>query len=178
MSLPAASTSQGVTHVINYSCPEDDKAYIHRIGRTGRAGASGIAITFVDWADVTRWKTINKTLDLPFEDPPETYSTSEHLFHEQGIPPGTRGRIVEAKPVEKKSDLLLGAEPTQAQQQQPQSFAHAQRAEGRGRGADRLDVGLDVSLQDRLGREADRLRTVTQPKPQPPSSPRRRPVLS
>ena len=93
----------GVTHVINYSCPEDDKAYIHRIGRTGRAGASGIAITFVDWADVTRWKTINKTLDLPFEDPPETYSTSEHLFHEQGIPPGTRGRIVEARPVEKKS---------------------------------------------------------------------------
>jgi superfamily II DNA/RNA helicase len=97
---------QGVTHVINYSCPEDDKTYIHRIGRTGRAGASGIAITFVDWADVTRWKTINKTLDLPFEDPPETYSTSEHLFHDQGIAPGTRGRIVDAKPVEKKTDSV------------------------------------------------------------------------
>jgi superfamily II DNA/RNA helicase len=67
----------GVTHVINYSCPEDDKTYIHRIGRTGRAGASGIAITFVDWADIHRWKMINKTLDLPFDDPPETYSTSE-----------------------------------------------------------------------------------------------------
>ena len=93
----------GVTHVINYSCPEDDKTYVHRIGRTGRAGASGIAITFVDWADVTRWKTINKTLDLPFPDPQETYSTSEHLFHDQGIAPGTKGRIVEAKPVEKKS---------------------------------------------------------------------------
>ena len=36
---------RGVTHVVNYTCPEDDKTYIHRIGRTGRAGATGIAIT-------------------------------------------------------------------------------------------------------------------------------------
>ena len=90
----------GVTHVINYTCPEDDKAYVHRIGRTGRAGASGIAITFVDWADLHRWKMINKTLDLPFDEPQETYSTSEHLWHDQGIPPGTKGRIVPEKPRE------------------------------------------------------------------------------
>ena len=90
----------GVTHVINYSCPEDDKAYVHRIGRTGRAGASGIAITFVDWADLHRWKMINKTLDLPFDELQETYSTSEHLWHDQGIPPGTKGRIVPEKPRE------------------------------------------------------------------------------
>ena len=82
-----------VTHVINYSCPEDEKTYVHRIGRTGRAGASGIAVTFVDWADVTRWKVINKALDLPFDDPAETYSTSEHFFHDMGIPPGTKGRL-------------------------------------------------------------------------------------
>ncbi len=89
---------RGVSHVINYSCPEDDKNYVHRIGRTGRAGASGIAITLVDWADIARWKTINKTLDLPFEDPPETYSTSEHLLHDQGIPHGTQGRLTPEKP--------------------------------------------------------------------------------
>ncbi|HEX6874802.1 MAG TPA: DEAD/DEAH box helicase [Nocardioidaceae bacterium] len=82
-----------ITHVVNYSCPEDEKTYVHRIGRTGRAGATGIAITFVDWADITRWKVINRALDLPFDDPPETYSTSEHFFHDQGIPPGTKGRI-------------------------------------------------------------------------------------
>ncbi len=92
----------GVSHVINYSCPEDDKTYIHRIGRTGRAGASGIAITFVDWADLARWKMINKALDLPFADPQETYSTSEHLYHDQGIAPGTKGRIVDPPPVERK----------------------------------------------------------------------------
>jgi superfamily II DNA/RNA helicase len=84
----------GVTHVVNYSCPEDEKTYLHRTGRTGRAGATGVAITFVDWSDLHRWKMINKALDLPFEDPPETYSSSEHFFHDQGIEPGTTGRII------------------------------------------------------------------------------------
>lgn len=93
---------RGVSHVINYTCPEDDKTYVHRIGRTGRAGATGTAITFVDWADVHRWKMINKALDLPFPEPQETYSTSEHLFHDQGIPAGTTGRVVDPAPVEKK----------------------------------------------------------------------------
>src|SRR5215218_8802708 len=89
----------GVSHVINYTCPEDEKTYIHRIGRTGRAGATGIAVTFVDWADLARWKMINKALDLPFENPQETYSTSEHLYHDLGIAPGTKGRIVDPAPV-------------------------------------------------------------------------------
>jgi len=84
----------GVTHVINYTCPEDEKTYVHRIGRTGRAGATGIAITFVDWADLHRWKMINKALDLPFDEPLETYSSSEHFFHDMGIVPGTKGRII------------------------------------------------------------------------------------
>ena len=87
-----------VTHVINYSCPEDEKTYVHRIGRTGRAGATGVAVTFVDWADVTRWKVINKMLDLPFDEPAETYSTSEHFFHDMGIAPGTKGRLKPAAP--------------------------------------------------------------------------------
>jgi superfamily II DNA/RNA helicase len=83
-----------VTHVINYTCPEDEKTYIHRTGRTGRAGATGIAVTFVDWADVHRWKMINKALDLPFEEPVETYSSSENFLHDMGIPPGTKGRVI------------------------------------------------------------------------------------
>jgi len=91
---------EAVTHVINYTCPEDDKTYLHRIGRTGRAGATGIAITLVDWADVSRWKLINKALDLPFDEPVETYSTSPHLFHDLGIPSDAKGRLVPEKPRE------------------------------------------------------------------------------
>ena len=94
----------GVSHVVNYTCPEDDKTYVHRIGRTGRAGASGIAITLVDATDVHRWKMINKALDLPFDEPIETYSTSEHLFHDQGIAPGTKGRLVPPAPQAPKAD--------------------------------------------------------------------------
>jgi superfamily II DNA/RNA helicase len=82
-----------VTHVVNYQCPEDEKTYLHRIGRTGRAGASGVAITFVDWDDIERWKMINSALDLPFPDPAETYSTSEWLYTELSIPTGTAGSL-------------------------------------------------------------------------------------
>ncbi|MFF8030144.1 DEAD/DEAH box helicase [Streptomyces sp. NPDC016626] len=82
---------EGVTHVINYQSPEDEKTYLHRIGRTGRAGAKGTAITLVDWDDIPRWQLINKALDLGFGDPPETYSTSPHLFADLGIAEGTKG---------------------------------------------------------------------------------------
>ncbi len=80
-----------VTHVVNYECPEDDKAYLHRIGRTGRAGRSGVAVTFVDWNDLPRWKLINDALGLGHPEPPETYSNSEHLFSRAGHP-GGRGQ--------------------------------------------------------------------------------------
>ena len=48
-----------VTHVVNYECPDDEKTYMHRIGRTGRAGGPAIAVTFVDWQEFLRWKLIN-----------------------------------------------------------------------------------------------------------------------
>ncbi|MFJ2928696.1 DEAD/DEAH box helicase [Streptomyces massasporeus] len=82
---------EGVTHVINYQSPEEEKTYLHRIGRTGRAGAKGTAITLVDWDDIPRWQLINKALELDFNDPPETYSTSPHLYSDLGIPEGTKG---------------------------------------------------------------------------------------
>jgi superfamily II DNA/RNA helicase len=82
-----------VTHVINYECPDDEKTYLHRTGRTGRAGEPGVAITFVDWADGYRWGMINKALDLPFPEPEETYSTSDVLYAELDIPRTATGRL-------------------------------------------------------------------------------------
>ncbi|WP_016883161.1 MULTISPECIES: DEAD/DEAH box helicase [unclassified Rhodococcus (in: high G+C Gram-positive bacteria)] len=82
-----------VTHVINYQCPEDEKTYVHRIGRTGRAGRTGIAVTLVDWDDIPRWQLIDKALGLGIPDPAETYSSSPHLFEELSIPAGTTGTI-------------------------------------------------------------------------------------
>ncbi|WP_194786284.1 DEAD/DEAH box helicase [Actinomyces haliotis] len=86
-----------VTHVINYQCPEDEKIYVHRIGRTGRAGHKGTAVTFVDWDDVPRWRIIAKALGLPMEEPVETYHTSEHLFSDLSIPEGVTGSLPRSK---------------------------------------------------------------------------------
>ena len=91
-----------VTHVINYSVPEDEKAYLHRVGRTGRAGRLGIAVTFVDWDDLPRWTHIDKELSFGQPEPMETYSSSEHLFTDLNIPAGTKGRIRASTKVDTK----------------------------------------------------------------------------
>ena len=85
-----------VTHVVNYECPDDEKTYVHRIGRTGRAGRTGVAVTFVDWRDMHRWKLINDALDLGKPEPEETYSTSEHLYTQLDIPREATGTLPRA----------------------------------------------------------------------------------
>ncbi|WP_344859236.1 DEAD/DEAH box helicase [Amycolatopsis ultiminotia] len=95
-----------VTHVINYQCPEDEKTYVHRIGRTGRAGRTGVAITLVDWDEEPRWKLISDTLGLDMPEPVETYSSSPHLYSDLGIPEGTKGRL----PLSKRTRAGLSAE--------------------------------------------------------------------
>ncbi|BCL14107.1 DEAD/DEAH box helicase [Micromonospora sagamiensis] len=87
----------GVTHVINYDCPEDQDTYTHRIGRTGRAGATGVAVTFVDWDDMPRWRIIDKTLGLDMPEPPETYHTSAHLYTDLGISTEMTGTLPTAE---------------------------------------------------------------------------------
>jgi superfamily II DNA/RNA helicase len=84
---------ENVTHVVNFQCPEDEKTYLHRIGRTARAGNTGIAVTFVDWDDMPRWGLINKTLDLGIPEPEETYSSSDHLYSDLDIPREAKGRL-------------------------------------------------------------------------------------
>ncbi|MFJ6381779.1 DEAD/DEAH box helicase, partial [Kitasatospora sp. NPDC092039] len=119
---------EGVTHVINYQCPEDEKTYLHRIGRTGRAGASGTAVTLVDWDDIPRWQLINKALDLPFNDPEETYSTSAHLYELLKIAPGTKGVL----PRSERTRAGLNAEEVEDLGETGGRGARSGRAGGRG----------------------------------------------
>jgi len=93
-----------VTHVINHTIPEDDKAYLHRVGRTGRAGKTGIAVTFVDWDDLHKWALINKALEMGIPEPVETYSSSPHFMSDLNIPEGSKGRLSasSAAPKEKR----------------------------------------------------------------------------
>ncbi|HYI32302.1 MAG TPA: DEAD/DEAH box helicase [Glaciibacter sp.] len=96
-----------VTHVINHTIPEDEKAYLHRVGRTGRAGKTGIAVTFVDWDDLHKWALINRALDFGQPEPLETYSSSPHLYEQLNIPAGVKGRL-RATPVK---DAVAGVAP-------------------------------------------------------------------
>ncbi|MGM7678263.1 DEAD/DEAH box helicase [Microbacterium sp. A94] len=85
-----------VTHVINHTIPDEDKTYLHRVGRTGRAGKKGIAVTFVDWEDLHKWALINRALEFGQPEPVETYSSSPHLYEDLNIPAGTKGRLTTA----------------------------------------------------------------------------------
>ncbi len=95
-----------VTHVINHTIPDDDKTYLHRAGRTGRAGKTGIAVTFVDWDDLHKWALINRALEFGQPEPVETYSSSPHLFTDLDIPEGTRGRL---KPTSRSAESSSGS---------------------------------------------------------------------
>ncbi|MGX1118168.1 superfamily II DNA/RNA helicase [Streptomyces ambofaciens] len=138
---------EGVTHVINYQSPEEEKTYLHRIGRTGRAGAKGTAITLVDWDDIPRWQLINKALDLGFSDPPETYSTSPHFYTDLGIPEGTKGVL----PRSERTRAGLDAE-------EVEDLGETGGRGGRGRGdrGDRGDRGGRGGRDDARSGDRDR----------------------
>jgi ATP-dependent RNA helicase RhlE len=53
---------EGITHVINFELPNDPESYVHRIGRTARAGAAGMAISFCDADERAYLRDIEKTI--------------------------------------------------------------------------------------------------------------------
>jgi len=140
-----------VTHVVNYQCPEDEKTYVHRIGRTARAGNTGIAVTFVDWDDIPRWGMINRQLDLGIPEPVETYSSSEHFFAQLDIPTGVTGRLRKSEQTREG----LGAETLE-------DLGETGKSSGRrnaGGGRDERGSGRDRSRdggRDERGRSSDR----------------------
>ncbi|MEU8259851.1 DEAD/DEAH box helicase [Micromonospora sp. NPDC048999] len=133
----------GVTHVINYDCPEDQDTYTHRIGRTGRAGASGVAVTFVDWDDMPRWRIIDKTLGLDMPEPPETYHTSAHLYTDLDISREVTGTL----PTAERTRAGLSAEVEEdlggGRSRRERGERGARRGESRGRER-RRDRGGDA----------------------------------
>ncbi|AXV05905.1 putative ATP-dependent RNA helicase [Euzebya pacifica] len=86
-----------VTHVINYDCPDDEKMYLHRIGRTGRAGADGVAITFAVWNELPRLEMIRRELDIE-DEIHEVFSTSPLLDELFDLPPREEKKKVPSPP--------------------------------------------------------------------------------
>jgi superfamily II DNA/RNA helicase len=154
-----------VTHVINYQCTEDEKTYLHRIGRTARAGNTGTAVTFVDWDDLPRWSLIDKALDLGIPEPQETYSSSPHLFDDLDIPEGTKGTLpraartragLDAETVEdlgetghrQKSPRAGRGGPKAHGDRDGDNAGRARRDRRRSEGADASDAGESTQPQD------------------------------
>jgi superfamily II DNA/RNA helicase len=116
-----------VTHVINHTIPDDHDTYLHRAGRTGRAGKTGIAVTFVDWDDMHKWSLINRALDMGQPEPVETYSSSPHLYTDLDIPAGSKGRL---KPSPSPKVEVAASHPPREQRS-----SERQRTRTRGTGA-------------------------------------------
>jgi superfamily II DNA/RNA helicase len=138
---------EDVTHVINYQCVEDEKIYLHRVGRTGRAGNKGTAVTFVDWDDMPRWGLINKALGLSVPEPIETYSSSPHLYEDLDIPEGTKGRL----PRDKRTLAGVDAEVLEDLGETGKKNTRSGRDGGRPRERDNRD--RDNRDRDNRGRE-------------------------
>ena len=153
---------ENVTHVVNFQCPEDEKTYVHRIGRTARAGNTGIAITFVDWDDMPRWGLINRQLDLGIPEPEETYSSSEHLYSDLDIPTDATGRLTKGEQIragldaEQLEDL---GETGKASGRRSRSD-QGERPRGRGRSADRRQDRDTAAAQEHPRKNRQRRRTV------------------
>lgn len=83
---------QSISHVINFDLPENAEDYVHRIGRTGRAGAIGTALTFVAGHDAPMMKRIEKFTGQTIA--PEVIPGFEHNPNKQSKkPPRKRGRF-------------------------------------------------------------------------------------
>ncbi|MDM8534007.1 DEAD/DEAH box helicase [Clostridiaceae bacterium HSG29] len=65
----------GITHIYNFDMPETPEIYIHRIGRTGRMGKDGIAITFATPRDEETLKSIEKTIKMKLDKKPYNKNT-------------------------------------------------------------------------------------------------------
>jgi superfamily II DNA/RNA helicase len=147
---------ENVTHVVNFQCPEDEKTYLHRIGRTARAGNTGIAVTFVDWDDLHRWALINKTLDLGIPEPQETYSSSDHLFSDLDIPTDAKGYLRKSE----QTRAGLAAEELEDLGETGKSAGRGRREGGAGRGPrEHSGAGEASEVEARPRRNRNRRRT-------------------
>jgi ATP-dependent RNA helicase RhlE len=70
---------EGISHVINYELPNDAESYVHRVGRTARAGAAGIALSFCDASEVVLLRGIEKFIRC------ELSTQEQHAFHSTAV---------------------------------------------------------------------------------------------
>ncbi|MFZ3208629.1 MAG: DEAD/DEAH box helicase [Geobacteraceae bacterium] len=128
-----------ISHVINYDIPSTAEAYIHRIGRTGRAARSGDAFTLVTGDDAVMVRTIERTLNSPLErrtvagfdySVPAPSKDTEFLRPPRQPQPGRRRDGAKKESSQQKAPVQPGAAKTKAPQQAHQQHSQAGQAIG------------------------------------------------
>jgi len=146
-----------VTHVVNYDCPDDEKMYLHRIGRTGRAGAAGVAITLALWNELARLEMIKRALDISVETH-EVFSTSPILDELFALParearqtpaPRKERPAVQPAPERKPRVRTPSDEPAAVR-----SRSRVRRRDGRAPLPDGVETLADVGLGENTADEA------------------------
>lgn len=99
---------EGVTHVFNYDIPHDAESYIHRIGRTGRAGETGMAITFVTPAEQLYLRLIEQGIRASIE---KQKSNGQTVIKNQGTAYRRRKTVDTAKTDKKTKLAPVGEKP-------------------------------------------------------------------
>lgn len=74
----------GISHVVNYDMPHEPESYVHRIGRTGRAGATGTALSFCDSSEHSSLRAIERLLRSSIR------VETDHPFHSEPVQPRKR----------------------------------------------------------------------------------------
>ncbi|MFP5309544.1 MAG: DEAD/DEAH box helicase [Actinomycetes bacterium] len=130
-----------VTHVVNYDCPDDEKMYLHRIGRTARAGAKGVAVTFAEFNEVDRLNVIRKAVKAETE-LLEVFSTSDELTARFDLPAETPWAHLSRK----------GGGGSRGGSSNRSSGRSSDRSEGRGSGRSSSDRDRDRKRPETDGR--------------------------
>ncbi|HSK90258.1 MAG TPA: DEAD/DEAH box helicase [Euzebyales bacterium] len=162
-----------VTHVINYDCPDDERMYLHRIGRTGRAGATGIAVTLAVWNELARLEMIKRALQID-DETHEVFSTSPLLDDLFGAVPSSGGeRRARSRPSDAGADT--GDEATAGAPSRSRAGRRSRRTRRRKRRPDAAPGaggGTDTTDRDTAdGGAADPSQAATAPERTAPSEP-------
>ena len=115
----------GITHVINFDLPNEPESYVHRIGRTARAGTDGSAVSFCDAEEVAYLKAIEKTIRQPVP------ADHDHPYHAAVVAAIHASSAKPPKPAPKQPRPGRGQPQQQAGGNKPQGQkAHAPKGQG------------------------------------------------
>lgn len=118
----------GITHVINYELPIEAENYVHRVGRTGRAGQLGLAISFCDPSDIRLLREIENLIKIKVE----IDADHEYHFDASEVRTNKKGRGARSPRPKNKFDKSRGrtSKPSEGRSAKPSDGRRPRRSEG------------------------------------------------